>query len=63
MIRGSRDRDSCALFEGRCPARWRPIRAVAERKLAMLDAAASLEFLRVPPGNRLGKRSGDRAGH
>ena len=38
------------------------IRRVAERKLAMLDAARSLEFLRVPPGNRLEKLRGDRAG-
>lgn len=28
----------------------------------MLDAAASLEFLSVPPGSRLEKLSGDRAG-
>ena len=34
----------------------------AERKLAMLDAAASLDFLRAPPGNRLEKLSGDRSG-
>jgi len=26
---------------------------VAERKLAQLDAAATLEFLKSPPGNRL----------
>jgi toxin HigB-1 len=34
----------------------------ALRKLAMLNAAASLEVLRVVPGNRLEKLSGDRAG-
>lgn len=27
-----------------------------------LDAAASLDFLRAPPGNRLEKLKGDRAG-
>jgi toxin HigB-1 len=32
------------------------------RKLAMLDVAATLDDLRVPPGNRLEKLSGDRKG-
>ena len=32
------------------------------RELAILDAAETLEDLRVPPGNRLEKLSGDRAG-
>jgi len=35
---------------------------VALRKLVILDAAESLEDLRVPPGNRLEKLSRDRAG-
>jgi plasmid maintenance system killer protein len=33
-----------------------------QRKLAILDAAESLRDLRVPPGNRLEKLSGDREG-
>lgn len=32
------------------------------RKLRMLDAATSLNDLKVPPGNRLEKLKGDRAG-
>lgn len=32
------------------------------RKLLLLDAAESLEDLRVPPGNRLEKLGGDRLG-
>lgn len=32
------------------------------RKLVLLDAAERLEDLRVPPGNRLEKLRGDRAG-
>lgn len=32
------------------------------RKLAMLDAAATLDDLRAPPANRLEPLSGDRAG-
>jgi toxin HigB-1 len=38
------------------------IRIQAERKLAQLDAAASLDFLRAPPRNRLEKLTGNRAG-
>ncbi len=34
----------------------------AQLLLALLDAATSLEDLRSPPGNRLEKLSGDRAG-
>lgn len=36
--------------------------SVPKRKLAMLDVAAKLEDLLVPPGNRLEKLSGDRKG-
>ena len=35
---------------------------VALRKLRMLDAAQSLDDLRVPPGNRLERLRGDRSG-
>ena len=35
---------------------------MALRKLRMLDAAVGLEDLRVPPGNRLERLRGDRAG-
>jgi len=34
----------------------------AYRKLAILDAAGSVSDLRLPPGNRLEKLSGDRQG-
>jgi toxin HigB-1 len=39
-----------------------PYSGAAWRKLAMLDAAETLADLRVPPGNRLEKLAGDRAG-
>ena len=42
--------------------RWQPFQRVAERKLAQLHAAATLEFLRAPPGNRLEALKGDRRG-
>ena len=50
------------MFELRRVRRFAHIEAVALRKLAQLHAAATLEFLRVPPGNRLEALKGDRAG-
>lgn len=47
---------------GRCPRRWQAIRRVAERRLTQLNTAATLEFLKAPPGNRLEVLKGDRAG-
>ncbi len=63
MIRGFRDRETERLFR-REPVRKLPadVRRVALRKLVLLDAAESLEDLRVPRGNRLEKLTGDRAG-
>jgi len=34
----------------------------ARKKLLLVDAAAEVAFLRVPPGNRLEKLKGNRAG-
>lgn len=62
MIESFRCDDTRALYEGRSPARFRSIKAVAERKLAQLDAAQTLAFLRSPPGNRLEALNGDRQG-
>lgn len=39
-----------------------PTQRAALRKLLILDAAELLDDLRVPPGNRLEKLSGDRRG-
>ena len=50
------------MFEGGHPTRFRAIEMVATRKLAMLDAARTLDFMRSPPGNRLEALKGDRAG-
>lgn len=63
MIRSFRDDATEALFNGRLPKGF-PTEAlkVARRKLAMIHAAARLEDLRVPPGNRLEALAGDRAG-
>ena len=51
-----------ALFKGRRIARYANIETIAMRKLQQIHAATSLDFLRVPPGNRLEKLSGNRAG-
>lgn len=63
MIRSFRDRETEKVFN-REPARhWsRDLQRVARRKLLMLDASETLADLRVPPGNRLEKLSGDREG-
>ena len=55
-------RDTQALFQGRRIARFANVEKVAIRKLQQVHAAASLDFLRVPPGNRLELLTGDRAG-
>jgi proteic killer suppression protein len=62
VIRTFADKDSKALFEGRRIRRWQAIEAVAMRKLAMLNRAAKLEDLRIPPANRLEALKGDRSG-
>ena len=63
MIKSFRDRDTERLFQRR-PVRklGSDIQKVALRKLLMLDAATVLDDLRLPPGNRLEKLKGDRAG-
>lgn len=62
MILTFADRDSASLFAGNRVKRFVNIAAVAERKLQQLDSAATLEALRVPPGNRLEALSGERKG-
>jgi toxin HigB-1 len=57
------DRDTERLF-AREPVRRYPadLRRTMLRKLVAVDAAEQLDDLRVPPGNRLEKLRGDRAG-
>lgn len=62
VIQSFHCKETQALFGGRSPRRFRAIARVAERKLAQLDAARTLDFLRAPPGNRLEALKGDRAG-
>lgn len=63
MIRSFRDRETEKVFNREPSRRWsRDLQRIARRKLLMLDAAETLADLRVPPGNRLEKLSGDREG-
>jgi proteic killer suppression protein len=54
--------DTESLFLGKRIKRFVNIEAVAMRKLAILNRAATPDDLRVPPGNRLEALKGDRAG-
>ena len=63
MIQSFRDRETEKVFRREGTRRLPPdIQRMAQRKLAILDAAESLQDLRVPPGNRLEKLSGERYG-
>ena len=63
MIRSFADRVTERLFQRERVRQLPPsLLRVALRKLVQLDAATVLDDLRVPPGNRLEKLSGDRAG-
>jgi len=62
VIKSFRSAETRALFETGKSRRFSGIANVAVRKLAQLDAAETLDFLRSPPGNRLEALKGDRAG-
>jgi proteic killer suppression protein len=63
VIRSFRDRDTERLFQRYRIRRLPPdLHRVALRKLLIIDAATSLDELRVPPANRLERLSRDRRG-
>ncbi|MBK8446510.1 MAG: type II toxin-antitoxin system RelE/ParE family toxin [Micropruina sp.] len=63
MIRSFRESATELLWSRKRSQSFDPrIERVALRKLVLLDAAETLEDLRVPPGNRLEALRGDRAG-
>lgn len=63
MIKSFADRDTERLFRREAVRRF-PVnlQRTMLRKLVAVDAAEALDDLRVPPGNRLEKLKGDRAG-
>jgi proteic killer suppression protein len=63
MIKSFRCKETERIFHGRFATRFpKEMQRVALRKLTQIHGAATLTFLRVPPGNRLEKLSGDREG-
>ena len=63
MIKSFADKYTAAIFEGLQVKRLpKEIQGTARRKLKQIDAAAAIESLRVPPGNRLELLKKDRAG-
>jgi len=63
VIRNFVDKEAEKIWQG-TPSRRLPadIQAVARRKLRMLNSAATLDDLRVPPANRLEALKGNRKG-
>ncbi|QIS23044.1 type II toxin-antitoxin system RelE/ParE family toxin [Nocardia terpenica] len=62
MIQSFKDKEAQKLWTERSAPKLGNVQKVALRKLTMLDAAAQLDDLRVPPANRLEKLKGDREG-
>ena len=63
MIKGFADRETERVWSGEVSRRLpQDIQQVARRKLRMLNNAAVLDDLRIPPANRLEALKGDRAG-
>ncbi|MDN3526636.1 type II toxin-antitoxin system RelE/ParE family toxin [Halomonas sabkhae] len=63
MIKNFKDKRAATIAQG-LVARQLPgdIQRTALKKLRQLDAAATLDDLRIPPGNRLEALQGSRAG-
>ncbi|WP_343709406.1 type II toxin-antitoxin system RelE/ParE family toxin [Mycobacterium sp.] len=64
MIRSFRDKGTEAIWQRRYVKKLSPeLSRLTYNKLVLIDAAGSINDLRVPPGNRLEKLNGTRAGH
>jgi proteic killer suppression protein len=63
MIRSFQGKRAQAIFARQAVRGFScDLQRAAYRKLAILDAAGAVADLRIPPGNRLEKLTGDRAG-
>ena len=63
MIKSFADKVTAAVFAGEQVRKLPPeIQQATRRKLKLIDAATSLDALRLPPGNRLEALKHDRKG-
>ena len=63
MIRSFRDKDTEAIWQRRYVKKLSPeLSRLTYNKLVLINAAESINDLRVPPGNRLEKLKGGRDG-
>lgn len=62
MIRSFADKDTAQLWRRQSVKRFRAFERIALRKLVQIDASATLDDLRFPPGNRLEALKGSRKG-
>lgn len=62
MVKSFRCKDTENLFDDVNVKKFRSISRAARIKLEVLNAAVSLNSLRVPPGNRLEQLKGNRRG-
>lgn len=62
MIQSFRSKETEQIFHRQSARELSTIARPALKKLLLLDAAESLEDLRIPPANRLEKLSGNRQG-
>ena len=62
MIKSFKCPETERIFRRQHSRRFSSIETAVLRKLLLLEAAGRVEDLRVPPGNRLEKLQGDRAG-
>jgi toxin HigB-1 len=63
MIRSFRDKETEKVFRREVSRKFSSaLQHQAQRKLAILDGAETLQDLHIPPGNRLERLRGDREG-
>ncbi|MBA3014311.1 MAG: type II toxin-antitoxin system RelE/ParE family toxin [Proteobacteria bacterium] len=62
MIKSFKCKDTEKLFDDLDVKKFRSFSRTARIKLEVLNAAISLQSLRIPPGNRLEQLKGDRSG-
>lgn len=63
MIRSFRDKETEAIWQRRYVKKLGPeLSRLTYNELVLINAAESINDLRVPPGNRLEKLSGNRVG-